>query len=302
MEQIMANYLSQLVNIRNLFSIDLDTSPLRTMYNQIPEEIGQIESLIDNENDVFLEFMNTISESETRLVKRKNQIVDHLLARFGEIYDSSLLSKLNTNTFDDLSEHEVQMQSLKSKLSYAKAIVQLGRNRVKGFNYKERHTLQDNISGLKQRLNLILNIENHIIKSCLDPLLETSEINKITAEWKSELLQIENGPAISVFAPSSSQTELDEASFYCEDYETLKSLFLYAHKSKSYQIVKSTSKYCLLFNSPKQIAPVNIYTSTTAHKCEEALEKVMNKFKKFNRDSIMQNIEKEDRHFNVLVK
>jgi hypothetical protein len=284
MEQIMANYLSQLVNIRNLFSVDLDTSPLRTMYNQIPEEIGQIESLIDNEKGVFLEFINTISESESRLIKRKNQIVDHLLARFGEIYDSSLLSKLNTNTFDDLSEYEVHLQSLKSKLKYARSIVQLGRNRVKGFNYKEKHTSEDNISGLKQRLNLILNIENHAIKSCLDPLLETSEINKIAVEWKTELLQIENGPAISVFAPAKTKTEFDEASFYCEDYETLKSLFLYAHKSKSYQIVKSTSNYCLLFNSPKQIAPVNIHSATTALKCEEALEKVMNKFKKFNKD------------------
>jgi hypothetical protein len=286
MEQIMANYLSQLVNIRNLFSIDIDInkSSLQTLYNQIPTEIGEIDKLIENKNDSFLKFVNTIAESESVLVKRKNQITDHLLSRFGEIYDTALLSKLNTNIFDDLSEHEIQLESLKSKLNYSKAIVDLGRNRIKAFNYKKEYNLENNISGLRQRLSLVLNIENHEIKSCLDPLVENSEISKIDIEWESELLDIENGPSISVFSSKNSDAEPEDANFYCEDYDTLKSLFLYAHKKKSYQIIKSISDYCLLFNSPKQEAPVKVFNSATEIKCEEIQKKIIEKFKKFNRD------------------
>jgi hypothetical protein len=283
-EQMMANYLSQLVNIRNLFSIDVDENSLKTFYNQIPSEIGEINKLIENKNDSFLKFIDTISESENVLIKRKNQIIDHLLSRFGEMYESTLLSKLNANIFDDVSEHQIQVQSLKAKLSYSKAIVYLGRNRIKAFNYKKKHSVADNISGLKQRLSLILNIENKTIKSCLDPLLESSEINKIETEWQSELLEIENGPAISILSSKHIDIESENADFYCEDYDTLKSLFLYAHKKKSYQIIKSTSNYCLLFKSPNQTTPIKIFNSDSEVKCEEALKKVIDKFKSFNRD------------------
>lgn len=283
-EQMMANYLSQLVNLRNLFSINVDENSLKTFYNQIPTEIGEINKLIENKNDTFLKFINTISESENVLIKRKNQIIDHLLSRFGEIFDSSLLSKLNANIFDDLTEHEIQVQSLKSKLNYSKAIVHLGRNRIKAFNYKKDHSSENNISGLRQRLSLLLNIENNTIKSCLAPLLETSEIGKIGSEWQSELLEIENGPPISVLSSKYSEIEPENANFYCEDYDTLKSLFLYAHKNKSYQVIKATTNYCLLFNSPKQVTPVKVFNAETEIQCEEILKKVIEKFKHFNRD------------------
>ena len=283
-EQVMANYLSQLVNVRNLFSIDVDASPIKTYYNQIPDKIGDIGAVIGADSASFLGFLDTISESDKKLISRKNQIVDHLLSRFGETYDTSLITKLDTSIFEDVSEHEIQLKSLVSKLNYSKAIVQVGRNRIKGFNYRLNHTNEQNISGLKHRLCLILNIKNHAIKSCLDPLIEASEINKIETQWKPQTIEIYDGPSISVLASETIEATSDEANFYCEDYDTLKSLFLYAHKRKSYRIVKTNTDYSLLYNSPKHTAPVKVFQSDSINKSEEALQKVLEKFKGINND------------------
>lgn len=293
-EQVMANYLSQLVNVRNLFSIEDKDSPLKTYFNQIPDTISDISAVIGNDSDSFLEFLNTISESDKKRIVRKNRIVDHLLSRFGETYDTSLITKLDTSIFDELTEHEIQLKSLKSKLNYSKAIVQLGRNRIKGFNYKLKHDQNHNISGLKQRLCLILNIENHKIKSCLNPMIEASEINKIQTQWNPQKIEIYDGPSISVLASDNLDATADEANFYCEDYDTLKSLFLYAHKRKSYRIIKTNTDYSLLYNSPKHTAPVKVFQSDTINESEKALAKVLEKFNTINKDCesffILENI------------
>ena len=151
-------------------------------------------------------------------------------------------------------------------------------------NFKLNYDKDQNISGLKHRLSLILNIENHSIKSCLDPMLEASEINKIETQWKPQTLEIYEGPSISVLASENAEATSDEANFYCDDYDTLKSLFLYAHKRKSYRIIRTTTDYSLLYNSPKQTAPVKFFQSDSINKTEEALLKVLEKFKGINKD------------------
>ena len=145
--------------------------------------------------------MNSKSDSEKVLISRKNSVVDHLLSRFGEIYDTSLISKLNSTIYDDLTSHEIELKSLISKIEYSKSIVDFGRNRIKGFNYKSKHENENNISGLKYRLCHLLNIQNKRINSTLSPIIDSSEINKIKQDWVKQVLKIDNGPSISVLSP-----------------------------------------------------------------------------------------------------
>ena len=283
-EQIMANYLSQLVNVRNLFSVKIeDHSSLKTYFNQIPTDIGELNNVIDN-NSSFFNFLNSKSDSEKVLISRKNRVVDHLLSRFGEIYDTSLISKLNTTIHDNLSSHEIELKSLNSKIEYSKSIVDFGRDRIKGFNYKSKHEKENNISGLKYRLCLLLNIQNKTIKSTINPIIDSGEINKVKKDWINQVMKVENGPSISVLSPIVEDSELEEVNFYCENYEDLKSLFIYGFRRKNYQIIKTKSTYNLLFNSPNLKAPTNIFNTKSINSCEDSLYKILNKFKQFNVD------------------
>lgn len=286
-EQVMANYLSQLVNVRNLFSVEIeDYSLLKTYFNQLPTDIGELDKVIDTSNSSFLNFMNAKSDSEKALISRKNSVVDHLLSRFGEIYDTSLISKLNSTIHDDLTAYEIELKSLILKIEYSKTIVDLGRNRIKGFNYKPEDEKGNNISGLKHRLCLLLNIQNKRNISTISPIIDSSEINKIKKDWVKQVLKVDNGPSISVLSPivEDVDTELEEVNFYCENYDDLKSLFIYGFKRKNYQIVKTKSTYNLLFNNPNLKAPTNIFNSKSINTCEDTLYKVLTKFKQFNID------------------
>ena len=282
-EQIMANYLSQLVNVRNLFSIKVEKDQINTFFNQVPTSITELQKVIGKDNSSFLSFLNSITESDKTLTFRKNSIVDHLLSRFGETYETSLITKLNKSIYDYLSNHDIELKSLSLKLNYSRSIVKLGRNRIKGFNFKKKHDLKDNISGLRHRLCLILGIENTSVKSTIELLLDNSEINKIEQDWKPKTIKIVNGPSITVLSPKESDKTLEEANFFCSDYSTLKSLFLYAHKKKNYQIVKTKSNYNILYNSPKQTTPSKIYHSKSIKECEEALFRILTKFSTFNK-------------------
>lgn len=282
-EQVMANYLSQLVNIRNLFSVNPEKNSINTFFNQVPFDIAELEKVIGEDSSSFLSFLNSISETDKKLIIRKNSIVDHLISRFGETYETSLLTKLDKSIYDHLSNHEIEIKSLLSKLNYSRAIVKLGRNRIKGFNFKKNYNIKDNISGLRHRLCLVLGIENTSIKSIIEPLLDNSEIDKIKQEWKPTKLEIDNGPTITVLSQKDSSEILEEANFFCSDYSILKSLFLYAHKRKNYQIVKTKSNYNIIFNSPKQRLPSKIFHSNSIKDCEESLFRILTRFRSYNK-------------------
>ena len=121
-EQIMANYLSQLVNVRNLFSIKVEKDQINTFFNQVPTSITELQKVIGKDNSSFLSFLNSITESDKTLIFRKNSIVDHLLSRFGETYETSLITKLNKSIYYYLSNHDIELKSLSLKLNYSRSI------------------------------------------------------------------------------------------------------------------------------------------------------------------------------------
>jgi hypothetical protein len=75
-EQLMANYLAQLANVRGLFSSE--PGVLRTYYLQV---IESLRSLYKGDPSTGLE---QALEGEALQVARRNRFLDHLIARFGE--------------------------------------------------------------------------------------------------------------------------------------------------------------------------------------------------------------------------
>ncbi|VAW60327.1 FIG00613413: hypothetical protein [hydrothermal vent metagenome] len=81
-EQLLANYLSQLANVRQLFSWE-STTPLQSYFSQLVSGIANIE-------DVYIDYANLqsdiddIGETDLQAQERRNRFLDHLLARFCE--------------------------------------------------------------------------------------------------------------------------------------------------------------------------------------------------------------------------
>lgn len=163
-EQIMANYLSQLTHFNQLFSLEAETA--QTYFYQIPK-IPNLEKVLGKESDQssYLATIEDVGRDYDPVMDRKSRALDHLLARFGEEFLSDPLNQLNQKASVSDTE-EFGQQIIQAKVRFLKNIVELTRERGKGFNYQyspEQANEDDtwNVAVIKKRLSLFFNISDH---------------------------------------------------------------------------------------------------------------------------------------------
>jgi len=280
-EQIMSNHLSQLSNMRNFFSIDSLTPA--TYYNQVPYDVPNIKEVIKNENIVEYEkLLSKISESKTKFYERKNKVLDHMLSRFGESFNTELLLKLEQVGYAPEESKSSINSALKAKTNYAKNILELGRDRNHGFNYKKKISQNNNLSGIEKRIKLCLHITKDNTQSFLSNFDGKSNLIQTDINWKITDIQIKNGPKIPIITlPNSSYTQ-DEVIFNIDSIESFRHLFLNAFKNKSYRIEQVDENYITLYNSPNQNNLVKIYESKSFSDSKKIILKTIKKFKNLN--------------------
>lgn len=285
-EQVMSNHLSQLINLRNIFSIDKQVD--QSYFTQIPASIPDLKSiLVDKELEDYQKKLQQLTESEEKKFIRRNHVIDHLLSRFGESFNSTLLQKLIQSSNDHLSDGEIQKIALDKKIDFAEEIINLGKNRIKGFNFSLPTWDHQNISGLEMRLKLMLGIQNKNIRSLVAPIVDNYRKKPGKEKWSVREVQIIKGPKTKILSKSGDYS-LDEVSIYCPDSTFFKSLFIFAPRSKSYRIVPTRVNtkvvYNLLFNIPDQEYPAVIYRSPKKIDCEKKLEQLKERFRTFNNE------------------
>ena len=287
-EQVMASHLSQLINLRNIFSIDKDLD--RSLFTKIPDSVPELKSiLLEKDLEKYQNKLQELTESEEKFILRRNHIIDHLLSRFGEFFNSNLLQKLTQSSNDNSSENETHRIVLDKKIDFAKEIIDLGKNRIKGFNFSIPAWGHENISGFEKRLKLMFGIQNKDVRSLVAPIVDNYQKKSDKENWRTKQVQIIKGSKIKIISKSDDQYSEDDVSIYCPDQSFFKSLFLFAPRTKSYRIVplRVNKKviYNILFSIPNQEHPALIYRSSKKKKCEEKLEQIKDKFRFFNNES-----------------
>jgi len=157
MERHLTNYLAQLAHISDFF--DHDISSGQTYYAQdFESSIGKDELEIKSMlkpgfNDIGVDPQT--GESRILWLQRKNRVLDHLLARFGEeITDQPFKLSLKLNISG--SEEEVLTFMLLQKSRMLKIIPELNYAKNRAVYYFEEKA--PSISVLEQQLHLILGI------------------------------------------------------------------------------------------------------------------------------------------------
>ncbi len=283
-EQLMADHLSQLANINNIFSID--KSIHHTYFKQYPEDIPDFATVIKQDSkENYLSTVHQLTESRATYFARRNQIIDHLLSRFGEHFDTSILMKLQQSLFENADADFCKETALHTKIDYAANIIELGHNRIKGFNYEAQSWEADNSSGFEKRLKFLLGIKEQQIKSLVAPLLDSYQSSNDKDRWETMELKVEEGPVITVEGLSRPY-EQDELNFHCQNKAAFRSLFLFAHRSKNYRIVPSKEKkgtvYNLLYNTPNQNHPTKIFEAESRAECIEKRDVTIARFQELN--------------------
>lgn len=206
-DQLLANYLSQLAHVKELFSMNPKKDEFgnfvigRTYYTQpLFEIVPGSEKLYFDKNGHAAD-LNAIAESPEQFQDRRNRFLDHLIARFSEQFtDYALLTSR-------LSGSKAQEELIEDKLAFLNDYPESSSRRGTAFNYRDRCMLwhKDNVSGLEHRAGLLTGIDEREASA-----LHFSPHFKITGSEPELHFSIENSSAESVLeSPSPFETEAD---------------------------------------------------------------------------------------------
>lgn len=151
-EQLLADYLSQLAHIKDLFSINAGIN--NTYFWQSLKNIPGNELMLESSYETIMPALLAQSEQEQTGMDRRNKFLDHLLARFGEDFTeyALLMYSINKDTASGIL--------IKNKADLLKGYAELSYNRSKSFNYLSTDNWNtDNVPWLKRRICSLLGID-----------------------------------------------------------------------------------------------------------------------------------------------
>ncbi|HEX5555523.1 MAG TPA: hypothetical protein VFX43_19940 [Chitinophagaceae bacterium] len=177
-EQLLANYLSQLANCKNLFSTDLSGGEALTYYYQPLYGVPGISDLLaafteagkkdvangwalfikDPDNE-YITAMKSALETDESYRERKNRIFDHLLARFNmqpQTYPANFFNLI----YGDPAADERIDGILQWKSRILRNMVALSRDRIKAFDYLAETVNTQDLTGFQKRMAELLYIRN----------------------------------------------------------------------------------------------------------------------------------------------
>jgi uncharacterized protein YegP (UPF0339 family) len=262
-EQIMANYLSQLVNVDKLLSADENLS--QTYFSQSLEYLNGFEDII-GDSIKFEEKFNEILSTYDHKFERRNRFLDHLLARFGEEFLSEAYSAIHRES-SSYAKINFLKNTIDAKLKYIKNYVEIGRDKAMGFNKNRDFRDEENVSGLKKKICLLFNIKNYGYK-------RLSEIKE-----SKDLLVTESKPSKKESKPSG------DFNFSSNNKNILSEILAYGVDRSNYHLDNDGKNINIFFENPISRESILIYKGQNIKKVEDDLTKLIDKLSDYNSKS-----------------
>ncbi|MCB9284075.1 MAG: hypothetical protein H6563_08395 [Lewinellaceae bacterium] len=219
-EQVLADYLAQLTNAKWLLSPE---DIKQTYFSQYLD--GEI--IARTEGDFEEEFYvsqngvpplrenssrQKLYESKEQFIERRNRLLDHLLARFGEQFTDYTLMLFNL-TGDRIKAGE---DLINDKIDFLGAYPLMSRTRGQAFNYRPEDPAQlwnsGNISGLERRVGRLAGIQDlsRRFLHCSTPVDKILKSQKVANEEKY-FITIKSQNGNKLFASSETYASRGEA-------------------------------------------------------------------------------------------
>ncbi|MCG8701783.1 MAG: hypothetical protein MI922_27265, partial [Bacteroidales bacterium] len=155
-DQILANYFSQLDNVKHLLAAD--DSIKKTYFSQTVKNLSGIDELVKN----YVDYEDIVELSTSKIdnyIERKNKFLDHLIARFAESFNDYVL--LMHSEFSEHSEDEI----IHDKVAFIREYAPISAARGKAMNLLDiNNGIWDttNVSGFQRRVSRLCGINNYV--------------------------------------------------------------------------------------------------------------------------------------------
>jgi hypothetical protein len=155
-DQVLGTYFSHLEHVKTLLAADENLQ--RTYFFKAVEGINGIETLIDNYPQYKTNVENIIDKLED-FSERRNQLLDHLIARFAEVFEDY------TNTMYKLfgkDKDSVEANIISTKNRFIKQYDIISSERGLAFNYRKiKQWDTNNVSGFQKRIALLSGLDDY---------------------------------------------------------------------------------------------------------------------------------------------
>lgn len=292
-EQQLANHLAQLAQASDFFSLDPELD--RSYFFQLAKDSPRTEELLKGGSfEAFEREVDALMRKFDPFLDRRNRVLDHLLARFGEYFLTDFLLQFDKQLGQDVgSVEEQEAELLQTKLRFLQNYVSISRNRSRGFNYLEVPS-SENRSGLEQRVRLLLNIPEREEVSLLSGFDERLQDYKREGEdWESE---VQNLPLDEEELPYEEIREEDEEvgegqfCFSSTEARLLQDLLLNGVQRESYSIhhnpdTESPYAFIVLYKGGQEGLPQRIYQAKSLPEARQAIQRLLNYLLRLSKQS-----------------
>ncbi|GAB2577873.1 hypothetical protein [Spirosoma areae] len=209
-DQLLANYLAHLAEVRNLLAIDNDPGKTPNRLHQLPNVPGLL-TLLQNGNATAYEtdLTGLVSGSAVEQQLTRNRLLNHLMARFGEQFTDYALQYYPIERPAEYSPYGDLSQWIGQKQIFLQYLPGLGSHRGRGFNYRAQPQADNlhvwnspNVAGLKRRVCALLGMPQSNLERMPFPD-ETDPLTTFRLDWTRHPISTEPNFFVETFAQTT---------------------------------------------------------------------------------------------------
>jgi hypothetical protein len=295
-DQMLANYLEQLANVKKLFS--LEKGIYTTYFTQLPTDVPDLHELSVHGN--LADLKGGLEEAMRKIdpiADRKNRFLNHLLSRFGEEFSTD--AAIRNKYFSGLGEMEEkdadEKALINAKIDILQHYPELSAARGRAFDYGQPAWENENVPPLKKKVAFKLGISQYQntflsdIKDLHRPELRERGTNELTE--KSHTIRRpkstgQKGQSFSYYEGDGLEFTEDRVLFVSDSKDVFSELLAFGQHEKYYGIFENPEEgkegHVLTFVHPLYHNQIKIYEARSRKKVEKVLKKVVEYFKKNN--------------------
>ncbi|MEL6131945.1 MAG: hypothetical protein AAFR59_01135 [Bacteroidota bacterium] len=229
-DQLLANYISQIKQIQDVFSFDESISSTYT--SMAPFDIPYLENILRSftnsglswpdfvalSDNPYVESLRQATESRSAFLERRNRFLNHVLARFGlsleayEIYRNTESTQNNPDSSEwRLREEEIAYDLISDKARTIETYPMLSQDRTLSYDYTGVVWDTENIAGLAHRLLTFTGLRNKLRRSLNGEVTDFYNVTGGGANWGFDILDAEANPMLESVISYPTEPEADAA-------------------------------------------------------------------------------------------
>jgi len=290
-EQMVANHLAQLANVRKLLSIGPDHT---TYFTQLPTDIPFFDELLFEEKAELEKGLREITNDGSNRYNRRNRVLDHLMARFSEHFEADILRK---NALHDAAANrdQVDRDIIEAKIRFLRHITDISTHRNRAFDYRSAELWDTgNVSTLEKKIGLLLDIRQSgrrsLPKVLLNALGGTASNPAEALEWERQTLVSEAGEqTVNVIRPSAGAQDASQAQFPPQGPSFIPYLFANISNPRTVRVFSSRNEgrpnHHILLRMPDRSTEAVLYEHHDIQECLTQLQRMRERLAALDRAS-----------------